>query len=274
LTPHRLIHDYERIVALISDLHVGSRYGLCPEDFVAEDGTRISSSMNDGQRKLLSYWYDYINKMNDLQVDSVFILGDVCAGANPKESGRFMLTPDIDEQVQMAIKLLTPLCEDRKVAVWSGTAYHESKEVRVHKFIAEALNGQFLGAIANVQLEPTDRVVNVAHRSTEAMIYPETALGRDMMFQKEAEALGKLFKTHAIIRGHYHRYVEVHKWDLHYISLPCWQAFTPYEQAVKWYFKFQPDIGGGVMFVDIEGRLRFWHFLYDVPHIADEVVIG
>jgi len=271
----RLSHDYVRIVALVSDLHVMSRFGLCPEGFIATDGSPLSEAMNSGQRRLLGYWKDFVKTMrNGLRIDSVFIVGDVCAGVNPKESGRWMMTSDLDEQVEASLKLLEPLCKNKKVGVWSGSAYHESRDCRVHKFIAESLGGKFFGAIANVQLEPSDRVVNVAHRTTEAMVYPETSLSRDIMFLKEAEALGKLCKTHAIIRGHRHSYVEIHKHDLHYISLPCWQAFVPYEQAIRWYFKYQPDIGGAVMMVDDKGRLRFWHWLYPTPHMIDEVVTG
>lgn len=268
----RLSHDYVRSIALVSDLHVLAEHGLCPEGFVGRQGGDRSASMNAGQRKLLEYWKDFTRIMRDeMKIDSVFIIGDAIAGINPKECGLMMMTTDINEQVEAAIKLLYPLCKNKRVGVWSGTAYHESRDVRVHEYIAQALNGTFFGPIAILQIEPSKKVVNIAHRSTEAVMYPETAIGRDIMSAKQAEALGQIPKTHAIIRGHYHHYIETHRHDMHYISLPCWQAYVPYDKAIRWYFKYQPDIGGAVMLIDDKDRLRFFHFLYPTPHISDKV---
>jgi len=268
----KLVHEYARVIALISDLHIGSRYAVCPENWETEEGTNLSKMANQGQKELLKHWNNFVKTCNELNVDTIFILGDVCAGVNPKECGLHMMTTDLNEQCKGAETLLEPLCKNRNVGVFSGSQYHESRDFRIHENIAKHLGGKFYGAIANIRLEPTDKIVNLAHRTTEALVYPETSLSRDIMFEKEAEALGKLYKTHAIVRGHRHSFVEIHKYDLHYVSLPCWQAFVPYEQAVRWYFKFQPDIGGVIMFVDMNGRLRFWHFLYPCPHIADKIV--
>jgi hypothetical protein len=271
----KLEHEYIRSIALVADLHTMSRYGLCPKNLLGKEGGDLSASINAGQRQLLESWENYIKTAReDFNIDTVFVVGDAIAGINPKECGLMMMTTDLDEQTEAAIKLLEPLCKNKQVYTWSGTAYHESRDFRVHKVIAESLGGKFMSGVSNIQLEPSSKVVNVAHRTTEAVVYPESALSRDIMFLKEAEALGKLVKTHAVIRAHRHSYVEIHKHDLHYISLPCWQAFVPYDAALQWYFKYQPDIGGAIMLVDAKERLRFMHFLYPAPHIADKVVKG
>jgi UDP-2,3-diacylglucosamine pyrophosphatase LpxH len=268
----KLEHEYLRSVALVSDMHVGSVFGLCPERYVSGVGGEVSKAMNAGQKQLLESWKDYVVRMKKFKVDTVFLVGDIFAGVNFAENGLHLITADMNEQLEMACELLKPLVGGTKVCVWSGTPFHDSRDFRIHKVLAEYLNGKFYGAVANVKLDGVDKIVNVAHATTDAIVYPETVLSRDIMFLKEAEALGKLPKINAVIRAHRHSYVEIHKHDLHYISLPCWEAFTPYYKAVKWYFKFQPDIGGAVMLADDQKRLRFMHFLYDCPHISDKVV--
>jgi len=270
----KLEHEYLRSIALLSDMHVGSRYGLCPKKYLSPTGDELSMAMNTGQKALLESWNLFTSKMKEMQIDTVFLVGDVCAGANFKEGGVFMMTTDMNEQVEMAAQLLESICKGKKVAIWSGTPYHEARDFRIHQLLAEYLNGKFYGAMSNMRIEPTKKIVNVAHATTAAMVYPETVLSRDILFMKEAEALGKLYKTHAIIRGHRHSFVEIHKHDVHYISLPCWEMFTPYYKNVQWYFRNQPDIGGALMLVDVEERLRFMHFLYPCPKIADRLVPG
>jgi len=270
----RLEHKYLRSIALTADLHVGSRFGLCPGAYISPTGDELGMAMNAGQKNLLESWNLYVAKMKEMKVDTVFLVGDICAGANLKEGGVFMMTTDMNEQVEMATSLLKPLCKGKKVGVWSGTPYHEARDFRIHQLLAEYLDGKFYGSISNMRLEPTKKIVNVAHATTQAMVYPETVLSRDILFMKEAEALQKLYKIHAIVRAHRHSYVEIHKHDVHYISLPCWEAFTPYYKNVQWYFKNQPDIGGALMLIDDQERLRFMHFLYACPKIADRLVSG
>jgi len=269
----RLQHDYDRVIALVADLHIGSRYGLCPEEWIIKDANRVVGSYRPlGEHlKILEHWKDYTKTVRRLKIDSVFIVGDTVAGKNWFESGGMSVTPEITEQVEYATKLLEPLCKNKKVGVWSGTAYHESKDYKVHKSIAESLDGTFFNAIANVKLIPSKRVANIAHHQSSAVVYPTTVMNRDMMFAKEAEALGKIIKTDVIIRAHKHLWYHLHSASGHYVSLPCWEAFVPYERAVRWYFKWQPDIGGAVLFLDTEGRIRVWHFTYPTPRIADSL---
>jgi len=268
----KLEHEYKRIVAFISDLHVGSRFAVFPKGFHGKEGSNISRSMNQGQRDLLKYFKNFTRKCDELKVDTIFIVGDVVAGTNPKEQGLFMMTSDLDEQVDASVKLLEPLCEGRKVGVWSGTQYHESRDYRIHGTIARALGGEFFGNIANIKLIPSNKVVNITHPASSALVYPETPMSRDMLFFKEAEALGKIPKVDVIVRGHRHMFCHIHKNAIHYIHLPCWQSFVPYEGALKNYSRWQPDLGGVILLIDMEDRARVFHYLYPNVHIVDRVV--
>jgi len=272
----KLTHEYKRVVALISDLHVGSRFALWPEDYTSPfDKSNISAMMNPGQKRILSYWKDFVKTCIDFKVDSIFLVGDATAGYNPKEHGMYMMTTDIEEQVEATVRLLEPLCKGRKLAVWRGTPYHESlaTNIKIHKAIAERLDGTYFDAVANLKLTPSKRVANVAHKSTGAVMYPETAMGRDMLTLKEAEALGYLpTKIDVIIRAHRHKWCHIHKRGVHFIQLPCWQAFIPWYGAVRWYTRMQPDLGGAIMLIDSKDRIRVFHFLYPAVHIADRTL--
>jgi hypothetical protein len=70
-----------------------------------------------------------------------------------------------------------------------------------------------------------------------------------------------------IIRAHKHEFIELHKSSIRYMVLPCWQFYVPYDKAVEWYSKWQPDIGGAILLADEEMRLRPLHFVY--PNIVD-----
>jgi len=270
----KLSHNYSRVIALIADLHIGSRYSLCPDKWVLHDPAgQVTGTFMPGeeQAKLLTYWKDYTKIMrNDLKIDSVFVVGDVIAGINPRECGKHMITPDPTEQVEEAIKMLEPLCKNKRVAVWSGTMYHEARDYKIHRNIAEALGGTFFPGVGNIKLTPSERIANVAHHQSAATIYPATPMTRSMIFAKEAQSLGKIHRADVIIRAHKHMWYYIHSAAGHFVSLPCWQSFVPYEKAIKYYFKFQPDIGGAVLFLDERDRIRVWHFTYPAVHISDQ----
>lgn len=264
------------MIALVADMHVGSRYSVWPRNYTSPlENSKISAMMNQGQLKLLDYWTDFVKQAKKLKADSLFLVGDVLSGMNPKEYGMYMMTTDLEEQVEASLMLLR-MFGKLKVGVWRGSPYHESLaiNVRLHKRIAEALGGIYFDSIANLRLTPSKRVANVSHASTRAVIYPETILGRDMMLFKEAEALGKIPKVDVIIRAHRHKWCYIHKADQHYIQLPTWQAFTPWYKGVRWYPRVQPDIGGAFLLIDDKDRIRVFHFLYPPVHIADEVKEG
>jgi len=267
--------EYLRKIALVSDTHVGSRYAIFPEGFYGKEGNLLSAAMNDGQKTLNKYWYDYVEKCDELDVDTVFLVGDMIQGVNRKDFGQYILTGDMDEQVDACTELLKPLCKDRKVGVWSGTRYHESIDYRVHKALAEKLEGiasesRFFGNLAVLKLTPSSRIANVAHGSGTNLIYIETALAKEGFFLKQAEALFKTPKTDILIRGHLHRFVYIHENNMHFVSLPCFQAYIPW--ATKLYGRYVPDIGGCVLLIDDKNRIKIWHYLYDTVHISDSLV--
>jgi hypothetical protein len=261
--------------ASLNDIHVGSEMGLFPPielGFTTESGNQIVPSPT--QRKLWEYFEDYLLILNRWKIQNILLVGDAIAGANPKECGRYVMPIELDEQVRACAFILNHLAENVKsvknILVWSGSRYHDSLDYRVHKALVDVLKGEFkrnavwCGDYSYIKLKIADkeRVMFISHYASEALVYPETAMGQDIRFFEQAVAEGKVPKVDIIIRAHTHFFSEVHTSNMRAIRLPCWQCFIAYDRTMKKYPKLQPDIGGVVFLFDDESRLRVLHYLY------------
>lgn len=262
----------KRAIALISDLHVGSRYSIFPENFYSKEGNFLSGMMNSGQKEILDFWKKtFVPRCKYWNVDSVFLLGDLIHSTNRREFSMQLITPEVDEQKRAVVELLKPITRKKKVHVVSGTLYHEALDTRAHYDIAEMLGGTYHGLLANIKLRKSNRIVNIAHGSSGAWRYRSMQLDQQALDMLSAEALGKIpFHIDMLIRGHWHQFIHIHVLKQHLVQLPCWAAFTPWQGAMKSYGKFQPDIGACILFLDKEDRMIVHPYIMkEIPHIAD-----
>lgn len=260
---------YKRVIALISDTHISSKYALFPNSYIDDKGVEYRA--NAGQKKIYGYWQNFCGVCDELKVDTVIHLGDALHGTNRKEFGRNLMFTDLEIQKDVAVMLLKQIVKRRKFFIVSGTGYHQSLDSKVHKSIAERLNGTFLGALANLRLKPSNRVMNVTHGTSGAVIYRSTILDRGGHFILQAQALGKLPKIDIIVSGHLHNFIHIHFAQQHLIQLPCWMAWEESKPYLKYYGKMQPDIGGVILMIDDKDRILVWHYLYPLPHISDMI---
>jgi hypothetical protein len=271
-----------RAIAWISDLHIGSKVALFPPEWTDEDGNTYTASA--GQRIIHDCWNRFWGTCDDEKVDTVYVLADVVHGLNPAERGFGNLVGDLDYQKLIACDLLRPHLDGRKLFMVSGSTYHESKDYRVHRWLVEALRpycreATFLGVMKHVRLLPTDKIANVAHGATAAVVYPATKMDRDGLFAQVAESQGKLPHASWIIRGHGHEYIHLERKGRHSLQLPCWKGWEPSKLFVDMYGMKQPSIGGAIMFIDSKHRIVVHHFLLEDyglphPHLADFTVDG
>lgn len=281
--PLVLRHVYPIRLAIISDLQIGGQYGLSKPEFEDYYGTKFSVGTSM-RKKLWEYFEDFMKQAKKNKVQALLIVGDLLSGQNPKERGQYEMNVELPMQMKMAAEIIDYFCKKvpsiQKVFLWKGTPYHGSRDTSVEDTVALLLNANhfndkenlrafFLGEYSYLELKykGKSRLLWLAHPSTGATVYPEQAMGRDIMFWLEKAAQGKVRKPHMIIRAHKHENIEVHKSAIRSIQLPCWQFFVPYDQAVKYYPKWQPDIGGYIVLVDDELRIRPWHFTY--PNVED-----
>lgn len=269
----KVTNSYPFRMALMSDLHVGAQHGLFPIDYV-DTRTGQPYLLNEGQKVLWKYLQDYIGYLKQYKVNTLIILGDLIGGQNWAERGAYMMMTDMTIQLRACASLIAYICKKistiEKVYLFKGTPYHGSKDLSAEEQVANDLKGnygidaEYLGEYAYLTLKfgKYKKVLWLAHPATGATCYPETVLGRDIGHFLQAFATGKLPKVDMIIRAHRHEYMELHKSTIRYMILPCWQFFVPYDKAVKWYSKWQPDIGAAILLADEKLRLRPWHYVY------------
>ncbi|OGM09502.1 hypothetical protein A2Z67_00175 [Candidatus Woesebacteria bacterium RBG_13_36_22] len=264
---------YVRAIGCISDMHVGSYYSIFPEGFTIKPG--IGIQLNEGQKELLSYFWAFKQVCDDLNVDTFFVAGDMLHGQNRKEVGINLISTDLNIQKRAAEELLKPILKGRKSYWVSGSGYHASTPGHnPDEGLCESLGKepdtytQWLGTVANLKIGK--RIFNLSHGGSGAFIYRETAMAREIVFSKVAFANGKLPKIDMFIHGHFHWFCYLHEQDAHFLQLPCWMAYEPITLYTKNYTRFQPDIGGAIILIDEEERILVWHFMYPLPHIADE----
>jgi len=273
----RLSHNYPFRIGLMSDLHVGAEHAIFPKGYTSPYGRLIG--LNGGQEILWTYLNKFVKELKKCKVNTLIILGDPIAGKNRIEGGTYMMMVDLETQKDACAFLINYICKKvpsiEKVLLFRGTPYHGAKESSVELNVTEKLgskygvNAKYMGEYSYLTLQYKEfkKVIWLAHPATGATMYPETVLGRDIGQFLQAFAMGKLPKVDMIIRAHRHEYMELHKSTIRYMILPCWQFFVPYDKAVKWHAKWQPDIGGAILLADEQMRLRPWHFTY--PNIID-----
>jgi UDP-2,3-diacylglucosamine pyrophosphatase LpxH len=264
-----LTKRFKRVIACISDAHIGTYTALFPEDFHIKKGNVIS--LSEGQKSLLESYYAFCKTCDELGADTVLVLGDMVHGQNPKERGENLITTELEIQKRAAKVLLKTLIKDRKSYWTAGSGYHASTPGHdPDEGLCGMLGGYWCDKVKNLKFG--SRLINVSHGGSGAFIYRETAMAREIAGAKMAFANGKLPKIDLFVHGHFHWFAYLHEYDTHFLQLPCWAAFEPARIFVKNYTRFQPDIGGAVILIDDEDRITVWHYLYDLPHIADETV--
>ena len=262
--------DYKRVIAVISDTHVGSRYALFPKKFKTEEGNTIH--LNRGQEQILEYWHEFWRIADELKVDTVIHLADALHGLNRKEFGGGLLVSSLDEQKEAFIELMTPVIKGRKFAMLSGSQYHESLDTRVHLDLCHRLGGYYAGLMRNIKIEGTNRVFNIAHGTGGDTIYLSTALDREGLFIRLAESYKKLPHIDLVLRGHIHKFLHIHLETLHLVQVPCFMAYEPMKFTIKNYGRKQPDLGGVIILIDKQDRMTIHHFLMGkAPRISDNI---
>ena len=260
----------KRAFGVFGDMQVGSAFAVFPPDYKTEKGNPVH--MNQGQLKIYEYWSKAPRILNEFNVDTILLIGDLLQGLHWKRAGRDLILSELEEQVRAAGILLEPICKDRQVMGISGTKYHDARDINAERYVIESLKGKYFGYVINGDIRHTHRTMNMVHGTSKALVYRETSASRETLFFKEAEALEKLFKCDILLRAHNHFFLHIHRVKSHYILNPCWQALVPDDYTMANYAKWQPDIGFSVITIDSEDRINVMHFcMTEQIHVTDYV---
>jgi hypothetical protein len=273
-TPLEVKKVYPIRVGFLNDIHVGSQFGLFPEGgWTTGYGGRLEA--NEGQKIIIGYLNDYAEKCNENKVNHLWIPGDLICGSNYKEAGTYVNQIELEEQKEMAARVIADFCAKvptiERIFIWRSTGYHGSRDSSVDLSVARILKSkyglpvEYKGEYSIIDLVYNEyrKKIFITHPTSNATMYPEQAMGKDMLLWEEAVGKGKLPHIDVIIRAHKHNFLEVHKATIRAIQLACWQFFVPYDGAMKNFARWQPDVGSVILLFDEKLRMTTFHYIYD-----------
>lgn len=231
-------------ILILSDLHVGSLWGLWPPGLKLKDirsGDDVEFVQNKTQKNLWKHWQKLITLLKDDPVDCILILGDVNDGMQKKGYGRGLVTPNMTWQVEAATHILKMLPKVPTYMV-EGTEYHETADgTPVEQAIAEAIGAEFGDELVVEECGIRIFCRHVIGMSNSTWQYMTTAPARDHMLLYLNKAEDKYGQIDVAAFGHRHSFVAAEFLSGIALVCPCWQTKTPY--AVKKGIVAPPDIG-------------------------------
>jgi predicted phosphodiesterase len=233
----------EKNILVLSDIHVGSSWGLWPDQFDYEDtktGNVDRYLPNTTQRKLLVWWNEMLGYISKKDIQCIILNGDLVEGYQRKEYGRGTM-PDLSVQMEACINLLEQL-PDVPMYFTRGSGYHVvAGNMSTEQWIARAMGGIYGD---DLLVEECGIRMHVQHHvpvSNASWQYRSTPLARDLLLHALNASADKYGRVDVALRAHAHYFVAVYFRSQLGIISPCWQTRTPY--AVKKDIVTPPDIG-------------------------------
>ena len=244
----------KRILCL-SDMHVGSAYGLWPEGMEDEDpqtGDMIPLPPNAINKKIGEHFNKMLKEIKAHPPEVVLFNGDLIEGPQDFEKGKGLMTRNIDLQAVACIKMIDMIRKAEPKAVLyftAGTGYHQRSDGHsVDRFIAKHYGAEFGNELIIEECGIRMFARHVISSSSSTWQYLATAPGREHLLlyvnrgNPNEEGEEKYGKIDVAIFSHRHQFVEVAFPSGIAIVTPCWQSKTPYA-SVKKGLMGVPDIG-------------------------------
>ena len=228
-------------IAVVSDTHVGSHFGLCPPEGLRLD-TGKYESQNKFQETTWRFWMDCWNEWLPSQTRKVKrrILvhnGDIIEGDHHNQVSA---VSNLTDQSKNAVSILKPVVEmfDKFYSI-RGTEVHGGIGEQQTELIAQALGAEKESETGNYSrqelwLEVGGVITQFAHHigMTSSAAYETSAPMRELVATLlEAAQWGRPL-PHIVFRSHRHRYTRVpiptEKGDIELVVTPCWQLKTPH----------------------------------------------
>lgn len=229
-------------VLFVSDMHVGSAYAVCSSDPKVTD-TGMFLTPNSLQQQLYQFW----NECRDALTQRPYVLclnGEPIDGANRKQIGQQSWTPNINDQLLEAKKLLKEYTYDNLI-ITRGSNYHtQSDATNYEEMLANMMDalpysgllGKNFDSIKGwhdghhittktdyyVNFEIHGKVFNVTHHVgfSRWFSYQPMAISRELANMEFLK--GKYWKPEdfpsIVVRSHVHYYCRV--------EFPRYTAFT------------------------------------------------
>ncbi len=245
-------------LVVLSDLHVGSIYGLWPEGFRTAGGGAYA--LNPGQAYLWKCWTWTLDKLRELRPTAVILNGDILDGRQQAQRATEAVTVSMTDQQEAAISLLSPLREIAPTLFGvQGSEYHDQTAGEACEAVYKALgcatyDGPGVGFYGKetLDLKVGHTIINVSHGiSVSGGLYRATAPDREGVWSALAGKEGRTPAAHVVVRSHAHHWVYVQHPTKHILITPCWQLQTRYMRRLSAY-RMLPDIGFVTIEIDTE----------------------
>jgi len=201
-------------ILVLADMHVGSRYALCPN----------WARPNPIQRHINRKWFEMVEEVE--HVDYLILNGDLVDGTQRTSEGAECWTTDTQEQAKAAAELIGVI-DFSKALVTYGTAYHVKDNPILDAMVADKIGAKSAWEF-HFKPEGCKSIFHISHAtgvSTSIWQYRTTAIAKELVAALLNES--ELHPYAGIIRSHAHYYVKV-SFSSFGVITPCWQSRTPY----------------------------------------------
>jgi hypothetical protein len=251
-------------LAVVSDLHCGSIYGLLPPDFLTFEG--VPKLQNAGQKYLWECWLNFCGIVEDFDPHAVIVNGDDVDGLQRKNDGSELSLTNWKDQKDAAIKTLKVLRSVTRKAKWyftQGTPYHTGHFGDAEEDIAEAMDATAYPSLGTGKLcretltlaVDGGVIIEAAHHISTASVYKTTPLEKEMQATWMNVVNNECPLPDLQIRSHVHNYSNVEQGLGRAITTPCWQLQTRYARK-KSVHRLMPHIGGVLVEADYQAKKR------------------
>lgn len=189
-------------VLCLGDLHCGHRVGLTPPRFQSKSGR-----MAEYGKVQAEYWRKYQSYLATFltygSVDVLIVNGDCIDGTGFRSGGLEQITPDLDEQCEMAVEIIQGIGA-KEVYLTYGTPYHVCNNGSQEELkIAQAVGGSMHG---HLQLKVDDVMFDVKHKIGSSGI-PHgrcSALMKAILWNQRCSQEGTQERADVLLRSHVH----------------------------------------------------------------------
>lgn len=250
-------------IRVVSDLHVGSEWGLWPPSAVDDNGREYPQ--NAGQRYLWECWQHLWT--NAPEPDLVVVNGDLIDGPDWRTRRSLSLTtPSLDLQQRALVEVLGPFVRGRPWYCVAGTEYHEPERLGVVAMLLGAQRGPAGEQVLDELHYPAfGQLLEFRHHPSGAdTLYRGTALNRELIWSILEGYRTKARVPDVIVCSHNHVYSMYQECGITVVLCPGWQLQTRWARMRR-RKKWVPDLGAVDVVVVPDEVPRVEAYRYELP---------
>ena len=259
---------------VISDLHCGCRFGLCPPEVQLDDAAiyKHTPIQADIWKCWCQFWDIWVPQVTRNEPFAVVLNGDAIDGVHHRAVTQ--ITHNLTDQGRIARQILRPVveaCEGRYYHL-RGTEAHVGPSGQEEERLAGELgaipDGSGRHARWELWIEIGIGLVHLSHHigTAGSLAYETTAVHKELEQSLVEAARWSERHPDVIVRSHRHRNVETRIQTANGFATACttagWQGKTPFVFKIAGGRQTQPQIGGTLVRSgdeDIYTRHRLWN---------------